>query len=714
MSHIEALLTSRFIGWIFRHRFIRFGTVGGSGVLINLGVLYLGQEVLFTAIESPSMRLNVSLGLAILCATVNNFTWNRLWTWQDRKHGSDKPLLLQFGQYTLACLFGILLQALLTKILAAHVHYLLANVTAILAAGIFNYLVNDAWTFSLGKLFSIPTRENRPLRIWLCIVTGIAVFTYFFGLDSQHIPKNGDEYPYTNITRVTAESGALLPLQSTMEHMRNTKPPMLFWQGIASTHWGQRWTLWHLRYPSVLYTLLTATMVFLLARKLSGRPEAGFLAMSTFLAFFSTYRYGRPFLTNPPEVFWIFLPFFALLYWSPASYSSRFVFPVVSGIAVGIGLLYKSFALAIPVGLGLAALFLQNRDRSVGTFLARDAWKIFVAMAISLAVFGLWFVLDPDPQAVWREFIVQENLGKIDKSSGGYLSHLLWGGSSIWSLALGYPMNAGLLAFPVAALFIGAFSRCAALADGEKLLWIWVLVLFLVFSLPSQRSSRYLLAAMPALAVLLALDWDRIGRKAFVASIVTTAVFVAALAYASIRLRHYFAGVPLHGTAYWALLAVTGIVLAVALLTPALTRACLNAGILLAFLSLAAFLRPFDGPLGSYGPAAQRWAQGKDVWVPYNFNAKYERYRFMLPGARIHGYREEPGLQVTELAKRYPVFAVRLPPSETPGGPGRIIGQRLDIRSRQTSREIKEMIFSNALEHAFVREFLIEAEQVHD
>jgi len=69
-------------------------------------------------------------------------------------------LLLQFGQYTLACLFGILLQLAFTKILAAHVHYLLANFTAIAAAGIFNYLVNDAWTFGLGKLFSMPTRET--------------------------------------------------------------------------------------------------------------------------------------------------------------------------------------------------------------------------------------------------------------------------------------------------------------------------------------------------------------------------------------------------------------------------------------------------------------------------------------------------------------------------------------------------------------------------
>jgi len=235
---------------------------------------------------------------------------------------------------------------------------------------------------------------------------------------------------------VTAESGALLPLQSTMEHMRNTKPPMLFWQGIASTHWGQRWTLWNLRYPSVLYTLLTATMVFLLARKLSGRPEAGFLAMSTFLAFFLHLSLRATFSDESSRGL-LDLP--AVL--RPALLAPRLLFlalrfPRRVGYCRGVGLLYKSFALAIPAGLGLAAGFWQYRDCCLGTFLARDAWKVFVAMTISLAVFGLWFVLDPDPQAVWREFIVQENLGKIDKSSGGYLSHLLWGGSSIWSLAL--------------------------------------------------------------------------------------------------------------------------------------------------------------------------------------------------------------------------------------------------------------------------------------
>ncbi|HSM98719.1 MAG TPA: glycosyl transferase family 39, partial [Gallionella sp.] len=64
---------------------------------------------------------------------------------------------------------------------------------------------------------------------WYMLACLLAVFTYFYGLDSQHIPKNGDEYPYEHITRLTADSGKLLPLRSQLDNMRNTKPPLLFW-----------------------------------------------------------------------------------------------------------------------------------------------------------------------------------------------------------------------------------------------------------------------------------------------------------------------------------------------------------------------------------------------------------------------------------------------------------------------------------------------------
>ena len=149
--------------WFFRKRFIKFGTVGASGVVVNLGVLYLCQEFLFVAIRSPDMRLNVSLAMAIFCATANNFYWNRMWTWSDRKHHHrDKHLILHFSQYALACWVGIVLQVILTKLFVVFMYYLIANALAIVLASVFNFLVNNFWTFRGHKPADEITRPIIP------------------------------------------------------------------------------------------------------------------------------------------------------------------------------------------------------------------------------------------------------------------------------------------------------------------------------------------------------------------------------------------------------------------------------------------------------------------------------------------------------------------------------------------------------------------------
>lgn len=555
-------------------------------------------------------------------------------------------------------------------------------------------------------------RFTKTNLAWYVLACVLAVFIYFYALDSQHIPKNGDEYPYEHITRLTAESGKLLPLQSQLDNMRNTKPPLLFWQGIASTGWGKNWTLWNLRYPSVIYTLLTAAMLFLLGRKLSGDIETGFIAALTFLAFFSTYRFGRPFLTNPPEVFWIFLPFFVLLYWRQ-TFASRWLIPLLLGISIGIGFLYKSFALALPVTLGLAWWYLHQRQYQLRKFLRQDALKIFVAISVALALFALWFVFDPDPQAVWNEFVMGENVAKFDAPGPGYLAKLLWGGSSIWSYALAFLTNPGLLTFPFIAIFFAAFKRRKQLSNDEKLLWIWIAAMFLSFALPSQRSGRYLLAAMPAVALLCALNWQQISRKTFILCLVLAAIFTAGIAYLAVQLQADMQGVHLYAPAFWLLLAGTIILALLAMVVPALTRPGVNVAALLVLLCLAAFLRPFDGALGNYSIEAQRYASGKAVWVPCNFRAMDEGHRFLLPGAEIHGYSEDQNFSVNELAARYPLFAVRYALNTNPQtecAECRIIGQRLDIRGRQNSAELKEMFFAGKiLQHLFVREILMES-----
>ena len=197
----------------------------------------------------------------------------------------------------------------------------------------------------------------------------LAVIAYLYGLDGRFIPKNGDESVYFHILRLTASSGSWLPLQSDLDHMRNTKPPMLYWQGIVSTHWGRDWNLWALRLPSVAYSFATAILVYLLGSRLSPYDErsregvqSGVIAALIFLASFSTFRYGRPFLTNAPEVFWLFLPFFLLLYTGRAAFESHWAMPLAIGVTMGVGLLYKSFALAAPMGFGLAWWYWHDQN----------------------------------------------------------------------------------------------------------------------------------------------------------------------------------------------------------------------------------------------------------------------------------------------------------------------------------------------------------------
>jgi len=111
---------------------------------------------------------------------------------------------------------------------------------------------------------------------WLLLLL-FAVGLYFFGLDSFYAPTNGDEMVYVHIARLTAESGHWLPLVSDLDHMRNTKPPMLYWQSIIASDWGRHGSLLVLRLPSVIYTLSTAAAVAGLSNRCAETGGPAFL-----------------------------------------------------------------------------------------------------------------------------------------------------------------------------------------------------------------------------------------------------------------------------------------------------------------------------------------------------------------------------------------------------------------------------------------------------
>jgi len=539
----------------------------------------------------------------------------------------------------------------------------------------------------------------------------LAVAAYLHGLGSLHILANGDEMIYAQIARATAASGRWLPLRSEMPDMVNTKPPFLAWQGILSTDWGRHWTLVALRWPSLVWTFATAAMAGLLAWRASDARRVGLLAAGIYLAFLSTYRYGRPFLTNPPETFWMFGCFFIMLWWRPWSFESRFVVPTIVGLCAGVALFAKSFAQLVPIGAGLVAWHLHEVRRADGwpdwkRFWLRSAPGLAWTAVLALAVFAAWFLLDPDPAAIWREFVVGENLGKMKAGRSSYLLALLWGRTSVWGYALSWFLDAGLLAFPLLGTLIRAWQHRGEATGIERLSWIWAGVLFIVFLLPTQRSGRYLLEAMPGIAVVMALHWHRLLSSAFATTVAGAGVVIGLVAWLSLSLVRDL-GAEAFPWIHWGLLAGAAGLVALPLVDRRRLAACALPAVFATYLAVSSLLTAFDPPPGGYSPEAIAAARGHVVHVPQNFRAAAERNTFLLPGAVIRGYAdEEQERGPATVAPGELVVVVR--PFRAPAPEGAIAG-RIEITSRHTSRQLLDMATGRLAENLFCREWLVRA-----
>jgi 4-amino-4-deoxy-L-arabinose transferase-like glycosyltransferase len=259
--------------------------------------------------------------------------------------------------------------------------------------------------------------KNLPLNTatwaWLALLV-LALLIYALGLGGQYNPSNGDELVYTHIARLTAASGHWLPLVSDLDHMRNTKPPLLFWQAMVAGDWGQHWNQAALRTPSLIYTLLITAALAWTVYQISHDLRSATIAACVYLAFFCTFRYGRSYLTSAPESFWLNLPVFYLLWQrlrpAPARHDCDlgWLAHLGFGLALGLGLAYKSFALIAPAAATLWAAQLLSQPSLNWRSTLKVTGQVSLSAALALGVFALWFVLDPDPGAVWQEFIIGE------------------------------------------------------------------------------------------------------------------------------------------------------------------------------------------------------------------------------------------------------------------------------------------------------------------
>lgn len=123
------------------NRFLRFAAVGLSGVVVDMGLLFLLSDPTMLAWGLTRSKL-----IASEMAIINNFIWNDAWTFRDLSAHQIgwRRRLRRFGKFQLVCLAGVALNTLLLNLqfnLLGMNRYL-ANAVAIAAVTGWNFWLN--------------------------------------------------------------------------------------------------------------------------------------------------------------------------------------------------------------------------------------------------------------------------------------------------------------------------------------------------------------------------------------------------------------------------------------------------------------------------------------------------------------------------------------------------------------------------------------------
>ncbi len=124
-------------------RWCKFNLVGGLGIVVQFGALFLLKSVLH-------FDYLIATAIAVEAAVVHNFVWHEQFTWADRVQPSWRrswPRLLRFNLTNGAV--SLLGNLALMKVMVGfgQMNYLLANGIAITLCSVVNFLVSEEWVF---------------------------------------------------------------------------------------------------------------------------------------------------------------------------------------------------------------------------------------------------------------------------------------------------------------------------------------------------------------------------------------------------------------------------------------------------------------------------------------------------------------------------------------------------------------------------------------
>jgi len=133
--------------------FMKFGVVGGSGVLVNMGFFFI-----FT--RYAGIRIEFASPLAIEISILTNFFLNNAWTFRkrDTRIGFGGRILRYHLVTAVAGLVNYLTLLLLANVFG--MHDMIANLIGILLGTFINFFLNSMWTWRVSGTAESPAGEG--------------------------------------------------------------------------------------------------------------------------------------------------------------------------------------------------------------------------------------------------------------------------------------------------------------------------------------------------------------------------------------------------------------------------------------------------------------------------------------------------------------------------------------------------------------------------
>jgi len=271
------------------------------------------------------------------------------------------------------------------------------------------------------------------------------------------------------------------------------KPPLGYWvNAISIKLLGD--SNFAVRIPTALAAGLTAILIYFFSLQYFSRRKIAVFAAFVYTTFLSVYLFATH--STLDSLFNLFITA-GIMSYVIASLELRprraLLFWVASGVSLGLAFLTKGFlAFALPVLVLVPWLIWRGQWRS---FLVKG-WLVMLIAVLTVLPWGI--MIHQQEGDFWHYFFWVEHIKRFSAENAQHKEPFYY-----------FILFSPLLIFPWFGLLPAAVAGMAKTAKTDnknihRLLWFWVLIPFLFFSISSGKLATYILPCFPPLAILIA------------------------------------------------------------------------------------------------------------------------------------------------------------------------------------------------------------------